>query len=78
MKFQLMKLFLHSKEKQWDEKLSNFIEINFFPPHVKSLISPLSQSHREPNNYEENFSKRQIWKNLLNSIYHLFIQQQLK
>ena len=40
-------------EKQWDEELSNFIEINFFPPHVKSLISALSQSHCGPNSYEE-------------------------
>ena len=62
MKFQLRKVFTQSKEKQRDEKLSDFIEINFFPPHVKSLISSLSQSHREPNNYEENLRKQQIWK----------------
>ena len=45
--------FTQSKEKQRDEKLSDFIEINFFPPHVKSLISALSQSHCGPNGYEE-------------------------
>ena len=53
MNFQLMKLSAHSSEKQWDEELSNFIEINFFPPHAKSLISALSQSHCGPNGYEE-------------------------
>ena len=45
--------FCTQLEKQWDEELSNFIEINFFPPHVKSLISALSQSHCGPNGYEE-------------------------